>query len=125
MRPLVLVSAAVLGLALLGACKHPGSAKLEGRWKGMRAEGVATDALVNANVFATGTEIVVKGNQISISTPTAKNVTATYFVDKEEPTTVVIHTDKDATSETFDFTDSRTMSWKVDEKRSIVFTKVE
>ncbi len=109
-------------------CKHPGSAKLEGHWKGQRAEGVGSDALVAANVFAVGTEIVVKGNQISISTPSAKNVTATYFVDKEEPTSVVIHTDKDATSETFDFADPKdpkTMAWKVDEKRSIVFKKID
>lgn len=128
MRPLVLVFVAFLACAavpLIGGCKHPGSAKLEGHWKGQRVEGVGADALVSANVFATGTEIVVKGNQISISTPSAKNVTATYFVDKEETASVVIHTDKDATSETFDFTDTKTMSWKVDEKRSIVFKKID
>lgn len=128
MRPLLLALSAAAAFALAGplaGCKHPGSAKLEGHWKGQRAEGVSADALVSANVFAVGSEIVVKGNQITISTPTSKNVTATYFVDKEEPTTVVIHTDKDATSETFDFTDTKTMSWRVDEKRSIVFKKVD
>ena len=58
-------------------------------------------------------------------TPAAKNVTATYFVDKEEPTGLVIHTDKDVSSETLVFVDPKTMTWTVDERRSIVFKKVE
>lgn len=122
MRPLVLV---LFALGLAAGCKHSGSAKLEGRWKGQRAEGVGPETLVSANVFATGSEIVVKGNQITFSTPAGRNVSATYVVDKEDATSVVIHTDKDATSESFAFTDAKTMAWKVDEKRSIVFKKVE
>lgn len=108
-----------------GGCKHPGSAKLEGHWKGQRADGVAADVQMNANVFATGSEIFARGNQITISTPAARNVTATYFVDKDDATSLVIHTDKDATSETFTFTDPKTMAWRVDDRRSIVFKKVE
>ena len=107
------------------ACKHPGSAKLEGRWRGQRAAGVPAEAQASADAFAIGSEIVAKGNQITISTPAAKNVTATYFVDKEEPTGLVIHTDKDVSSETLVFVDPKTMTWKVDERRSIVFKKVE
>ena len=37
----------------------------------------------------------------------------------------VIHTDKDYSSETFVFTDPKTMQWRVDERRSIVFKKVD
>jgi hypothetical protein len=106
-------------------CKHPGSQKLEGHWKGQSALGVAPEHQINANVYATGTEIIARGNQISISTPAAKNVTATYVVDKEDPTSLVIHTDKDNTSESFVFTDAKTMQWKVDDHRIIVFKKVD
>ena len=87
--------------------------------------GVSPDHQINANVYAAGTEIVARGNQISISTPAAKNVTGTYVVDKEDATSLVIHTDKDSTSETFIFTEPKTMQWKVDEHRIIVFKKVD
>jgi hypothetical protein len=120
LRPLLLV----LGLAFAG-CKHPGSQKLEGHWKGQTALGVPPDHQINANVYATGTEIIARGNQISISTPAAKNVTATYFVDKEDATSLVIHTDKDNTSESFVFTDPKTMQWKVDDRRAILFKKLD
>ena len=125
MRPHVLSLLVLVSAASAASCKHPGSAKLEGRWKGHRAAGVPAEAQASADAFAMGSEIVAKGNQITISTPAAKNVSATYFVDKEEPTGLVIHTDKDVSSETFVFVDPKTMSWKVDEKRSIVFKKVE
>ena len=123
MRTLVLASAFLL--AGLAGCKHPGSAKLEGHWKGQNAVGVTQDTQINANVYAAGTEIIARGNQISISTPAAKNVTATYVVDKEDATSLVIHTDKDNSSESFVFTDPKTMQWKVDERRAIVFKKVD
>jgi hypothetical protein len=109
----------------LPGCKHPGSAKLEGHWKGQTALGVSPDHQISANVYAAGTDIVARGNQISISTPAAKNVTATYFVDKEDATSLVIHTDKDSSSESFVFTDAKTMQWKVDERRTIVFKKLD
>ena len=117
----------VLFLLLIAAagCKHPGSPKLEGHWKGQRAEGVAPELQQNANTFATETEIVAKGNQIMISSPSGKNVQATYFVDKDDAQSLVIHTDKDYSSETFVFTDPKTMQWRVDERRSIVFKKVD
>jgi len=44
----------VLALAILAtSCKHPGSAKLEGRWRGTRAEGVGPAVQEAANTFAT------------------------------------------------------------------------
>lgn len=110
---------------VFAGCKHPGSQKLEGHWKGQTALGVAPEHQINANVYAAGTDIIARGNQISISTPATKNVTATYVVDKEDATSLVIHTDKDNTSETFLFTDAKTMQWKVDERRVIVFKKID
>ena len=124
-RKLVLM---LVAWAALVACRQAGSPKLEGRWRGQRAEGVPPGTESQANTFALGTEIVAKGDQIAISTPAGRNPQSTYFVDADEKNSVVIHTEKDGASsrETFTFTDDgRTMSWKVDEKRSIVFLKVD
>jgi hypothetical protein len=125
LRPLVLSLGLALVAAGASACKHPGSAKLEGHWKGQSAVGIGPENQINANVYAAGTEIIARGNQITISSPAARNVTATYVVDKEDATSVVIHTDKDNTTETFIFTEPKTMQWKVDERRSIVFKKLD
>src|SRR5712675_2403095 len=74
MRKLV---AAVALVVLASGCKHPGSAKLEGRWRGMKADGVPADQQINGNVFATATEIIAKGDQIAVTTPVGKPVQGT------------------------------------------------
>ncbi|MBX3186143.1 MAG: hypothetical protein KF819_03970 [Labilithrix sp.] len=110
------------------ACKHPGSAKLEGHWKGTRADGVPPGVQDAANSFALGTEIIVKGNQITVTTPAAKGQTSTYVVDDENKTTVVLHTEKDGPNakETFALgEDGKTMTWRLGEGRTIVFQKVQ
>src|SRR5262245_23783915 len=90
-------------LLVLAGCKHPGSPKLEGRGKGQKAEGIPDTVQLQAHTFAIGSEILVMGNQITIATPGGRS-TATYVVDKEDATTVVIHTDRDgANAETFSF----------------------
>jgi hypothetical protein len=123
MRKLVL--AAAFCLPLLLGCKHPGSQKLEGHWKGQKAEGVPETAQVSASSFAIGTEIVAQGNQITIQTPGGRQAPATYTVDKEDATSLVIHTDRDPSSETFTFNEKAdTMIWKLDPQRSITFKKV-
>jgi hypothetical protein len=104
--------------------KSRGSSRLEGHWRGLRAEGVDPAVQTQANVFATQTEIVAKGDQISITTPAAKNVSAKYSVEKDDKSSLVIRTDKDGSSETFAFEDDPTqMKWRVDERKSIVFKK--
>jgi hypothetical protein len=121
---LVFATACVL---LASGCKSPGSPKLEGRWKGTKTDGVASEQQINANVFATGTEIIARGNQIAVTTPIGKPVQATYFVDSEDKTSVVIHTDKDgsAVRETFTFADEgNTMTWKIDGTRTMTFTRI-
>jgi len=120
----------VLALVILGvaACKRSGSAKLEGRWRGTRAEGVTPTVQEAANTFATQTEIVARGNLITITTPGSKGQQATFTVDDENKTTLVVHTDKDglANKETFAFSDEgRTMTWRLGEGRTIVFTKLK
>ncbi len=125
MQKLVLAGALFAMLFAVG-CKHSGSQKLEGRWKGQKAEGVPDTVQVSANSFATATEIVAQGNQIAIQTPGGRNPAATYTVDKEDATTLVIHTDRDGSTETFTFNEKAdTMVWKIDDRRSITFKKVQ
>jgi hypothetical protein len=122
MRKLVLALA--LGACAV-ACKHPGSQKLEGHWKGQKAEGIPDTVQLQATTFATGTEIIAQGNQIAIQTPAGRNPAATYVVDKEDATTLVIHTDRDGSAETFTFNDKGdVMIWKIDAQRSITFKKI-
>ena len=122
-RPLARALAALL--LLTAGCKGTAATRLEGRWRGVRAEGVPTEAQASANAFAAGTEIVVRGNQLAILTPGARPVSATYVVDKDEGADLVLHTDRDRTIETFTFADAKTMVWKVDARRSIVFRKTD
>jgi hypothetical protein len=117
----------VLALAIAGSigCKHPGS-KLEGHWKGTRAEGVGAGAQDAANAFATQTEITAKGTTITITTPGQKPQAASFVIDSENATTVVVHTDKDgaANKETFAFSDEgKTMVWRLGEGRTITFAR--
>jgi len=131
MRKLVLALlisvASLTSVGLLVACKHPGSQKLEGHWKGQKAEGVPDSNATNANTFALGTEIIAQGNQIAIQTPAGRNPAAVYVVDKEDAATLVIHTDKDGNvAETFTFNEKAdVMVWKIDAQRSITFKKVQ
>jgi hypothetical protein len=125
MRKLVL-AAVLLVTAVSPGCKRPGSQKLEGRWKGQKAEGVPDTAQMSANTFATSTVIVAQGNQIAIQTPAGRHPTATYTIDKEDSMTLVIHTDRDNGPETFTFNEKAdVMVWKLDAQRSITFKKVQ
>lgn len=126
MRKLVLALAIayVSGAGAIG-CKHP-SSKLEGHWKGLRADGVPAAVQDAANTFATQTEIVARGNQITVSTPGTKGQPTPFFVDSETPAVVLVHTDKDgaADKQTFSFTeDGKTMTWRLGDGRTIVFQK--
>lgn len=122
------VAPVAFALFACAGCGHKGSAKLEGHWKGTRAEGVGVNVQDAANAFATGSEITAKGNQIAISTPGSnpKKDSATYVIDDEQKTSLTLHTDKDGASnkETFAFADDgKTMSWKLGDGRAIVFAK--
>lgn len=123
--PLFVALASLAALGALGpACHHDGAARLEGRWHGVRAEGVAGEALAAANAFATGTQLEVKGDAITVTTPKDRQ-SGHYKVLKEDKATVVIMTDKDGPDEpqTFTFVDDKTMKWAVLEGKAIVFQK--
>jgi hypothetical protein len=109
--------------ALATACHH-GSARFEGRWRGVRAEGVAGDAVAPANAFATGMQIDVKGDTLTVSTPKDKQ-TGHYKVVKEDKSSLVITTEKDGPDEPqrFTFVDDKTLKWSVQDGKTIVFAR--
>ncbi len=121
-----MVLALAVALAVTG-CKKPGSAKLEGHWRGTRADGVGPGQQDAANAFALGTEITARGEKLTISTPGAKGVVSSYVVDDENKTTVVVHTEKDGPNmkETFEFQDAKTMTWRLGGGPTITFTKLK
>ena len=119
----LLALAALLPFAS-AACKRAGSARLEGHWKGTRADGVPADVQWRANDFAAQTELDVKGDLITISFPKDKQ-SGRYKVLEETKTTLVIVTDKDGPNDkqTFTFVDDKTMKWTVLEGKTITFAK--
>lgn len=114
--------------ALIFACSvacgaKAGSPKLEGHWKGLRADVADPTTASSALQFALQTEVTAKGNQITIKTP-FNTSTSTYAVDSEDKQSIVIHTDKEP-AETFTFLSADQMQWRMDEKRTIVFQRVK
>jgi hypothetical protein len=122
--PLIVIAA----IASAVGCKRPGSARLEGHWRGTRAGGVVAGAQDGANAFASQTEIIARGTQIAVSFPSSRPQQGTFVVDEENKTTLVLHTEKDgpAARETFVFgEDGRTMTWRLGDGRTITFEKVK
>ncbi|HEY1696766.1 MAG TPA: hypothetical protein VGG39_31615 [Polyangiaceae bacterium] len=114
---------AALGLVLAG-CHGGGDPRLQGTWHGLRAEGIEGAAQPAANAFATGTELDVHGDAITVTTPKDKQ-SGHYKVVRHDKTTLVLTTDKDGPSDpqTFTFLDDKTVRWAVLEGKSIVFAK--
>jgi len=114
---------AVLALGLL-ACGGGGSKRLQGKWHGLRAEGVAVASQAAANTFATGMTLEVSGDAITVTTPHDKQA-GRYKVVKEDRSTLVLTTDKDGPKEpqTFTFVDDKTVKWLVMDGELIVFGK--
>ena len=113
-----------LALLALASCGGGGSTRLQGRWRGVRADGVSSEALAAANAFAVGTELEVKGDSITVTTPKDKQ-TGRYKVMKQDKATLVITTDRDGPNDpqTFTFVDDKTVRWAVLEGKSILFSK--
>lgn len=116
--------AATLALAAI-ACRGPaGSAQLEGRWIGIRAEGVSADVVATATAFATHTELEFRRTDITVTT-SKQTQFGRYQLLREEPNSVVIATDLDgpAHPQTFVFAGDETMRWMLPEGKAIVFTR--
>jgi hypothetical protein len=114
-----------IGIALLAvaACGR-GSSRLEGKWKGLRADGVPAEAQARANDFAMAMELEVKGDTISIKSPSDKQ-TGKYKVVEDSKSKLVIVTDKDGPDDkqTFTFSDDKTMKWSVTDGKTITFVR--
>ena len=124
--PALLARACLLGaiLSVVAGCHGDGAPRLQGKWRGQRAEGVAAETVAAANAFATGTEIDVKGDAITVITPKDKQ-SGRYRVVKQDKTMLIITTDKDGADDpqTFTFVDDKTVRWAVLDGKSIVFAK--
>jgi hypothetical protein len=121
-----LVALGLLALSTSGGCSRSGSSRLEGRWKGKSAEGVAPEAQAAANAFATETEIDVRGDEITVITAHDRQ-SGTYKVVREDKGQVTIVTDKDAPSDTQTFTllDDKTLRWSVLDGKTITFARLK
>jgi hypothetical protein len=124
---LILVRRVLVGLvvaAMLVACKGGSGAKLEGRWRGIKAMGVPADQLGAANLFASAMELEFKGEQVSVHTGSDKQ-SAKFKVVKDDKTQVTITTDQDGPDDPqiFTFTDDHTMTWAIAPGKSIQFQK--
>ncbi|HEY2517517.1 MAG TPA: hypothetical protein VGI39_41875 [Polyangiaceae bacterium] len=110
---------------VLAGCGR-GSSRLEGKWKGKSVDGVAPEAQAAANAFAVETEIDVKGDAISVTTPKEKQ-SGTYKVVREDKGQVVIVTDKDGPDDAQIFTvvDDKTLRWSVLEGKTITFVRAK
>ncbi len=124
MKRLVLCSVATALATALFGCGHKGSPRLEGHWRGVSAEGVAPDVQASADLFATGTELDIRGENIVVATPKGKQA-GKFRVKTEEKTQVTIWTDGDGPTDpqTFTFIDERTMKWSVLEGKTILFRR--
>ena len=114
----------LLVLLLLVACGHKGSPRLEGHWRGLNADGVGDDVRGMADAFASGTELDVRGDGITVSTPKGKQ-SGKFKVKSEDKTSITILTDGDGPTDpqTFVFVDERTMKWNVLEGKTITFRR--
>lgn len=119
--------ACVAALAALPtlACRAPASSdRLQGRWVGIRAEGVAPDALPPANAFATSTVLEFQRNELTVTT-SKETRAGRYQLVREDPSAVVIATDLDGPThpQTFVVAGDDTIRWVLPEGKAIVFAK--
>jgi hypothetical protein len=118
--------AALLVLPLAAACAAGGSPRLQGRWHGVRAEGVGGDAANIASAFAAGLELDVSGDAISVTTG-GQRQTGRYRVVRDETDAVLVATDADGWTDpqTFTFAGPDTVRWSVLPGKAIVFAREE
>jgi hypothetical protein len=117
---------ALLLLPLVASCAVAGSPRLQGRWHGVRAEGVGGEAANVAAAFAAGMELDVTGDAISVTTG-GQRQSGRYRVLREDPNAVVMTTDADGWNEpqTFTFAGPDTLRWSVLPGKAIVFARGE
>jgi hypothetical protein len=117
-------AATMIGLLVLEACRGGGPSKLQGRWQGVRAEGVDPEAQAASDEFATSLSMEFKGDVVSVATATEKQ-SGRYAVVNEDKGMVVIAIADDAGDEreTFTLVDDRTVKWSIGDTKRIILTR--
>jgi hypothetical protein len=118
-------AAALIAGAFLGsACGRAGCPRLEGRWRGVRAERASGETPTAAAAFARGTVLEVSGDTMRVTTPN-ETQSGHYRVVYENDATVTIATDTDGPDvpQTFTFEGAGSIRWLAAEGESIVFAK--
>ena len=111
---------ALAALLAASACKGGSAKKLEGRWRGIKATGVAADQVGAANLFASTMELDFHGDEVSVHVGSDKQ--STHFrVVQDDKSQVVISAD--ASQETFTFVDDKTIDWAVTPGKMIEFQR--
>jgi hypothetical protein len=120
----VVGAAALLGVLLETACGRAGCPRLEGRWRGVRAERTSGETPPAAAAFARGTVLEVSGDTMRMTTPNDTQF-GHYRVVYENDSTVSLATDTDGPDlpQTFTFEGPGSVRWLAAEGESIVFTK--
>jgi hypothetical protein len=115
--------AVAIALAAL-ACERTGCPRLEGRWRGVRAESTLGESVAAATQFAQKTQLDVRGDTLTMTTPT-ETQSGRYRVVYENETSVTITTDKDGPDapQTFTFEGPRALRWLAQEGESMVFAR--
>jgi hypothetical protein len=116
-----IAAALVLSLGLAASACHKGSSRLEGHWRGIRADGTPPAVLGQATAFASELELVASGNRITVVSG-GRERTIEYTIQKESGAELVVVLGG-ADLETFTFVDDKTMRWAVTEGASVTFMK--
>lgn len=106
----------------LTSCKH--TSRLEGRWRGDHAEGVAPELQKAADDFAKHLDIVFQGERVTVISG-GSSQSGLFHIDNEDSTSVILHTDRDGLNDRqqFTLTGEKTMRWSVLEGKAISFVK--
>lgn len=113
--------ALVVAVVLLSAC-HKGSAKLQGKWKGTRTDGVGAEVQAQADRWAGQVQIEFKGDVMTVTTPTGA-ASSRYKVTHEDKGSVKIVTDADGSEESLAFESDSTMKWTAMPGKTITLAK--
>jgi hypothetical protein len=115
------VAFALVSMIAVG-CNKGSAAKLEGRWRGVKATGVTSDQISAANLFASKMELEFHGEQVSVHTGDEKQ-SSHFKVARDDKGTVVIITDADGPGDpqTFTLADEKTLDWAITPDKTIQF----
>ena len=119
-----LIAAFLCLVACVSGCHKAGSPRLEGKWRGGKAEGVLPASQAAATQFALDTELDFEADNITVRTTNSKQ-SAKYKVVREDKRSIIIETDRDGPNDpqTFTFDDERNMRWQILPGKTVSFVR--